>query len=305
MTPPLVAPLLTALALSLAWPVTAHAKVSIVASVPDLAAIAQAVGGDDVEVISLALPSQDPHYVDARPSLLLPLSRADLLIVNGLGLEIGWLPPLLRNSRNAKIQQGSSGYFDASTVVTAKDIEVADRARGDIHPGGNPHYLHDPRAARLIVHSLAHRLAALDGAHAGAFLERGAAFMAQLDALALRERKRFLALPLARRRVVPYHRSLTYLADWLALEPVITVESKPGVAPNPGHVAEVLKTMKRTGARVILQEEYYPSKTSGTLARLVSGQLVVLPGGARLRSGESYLARLTRTADVVYHALAQ
>lgn len=282
----------------------AHAALKIVATTPDLAALAAAVAGDGAEVTAMAAETQDPHYVDARPNLVLPLSRADLLVVNGLGLEIGWLPSLLANARNARIQIGAPGHLDASAHVTRLGVERADRAKGDIHPGGNPHFMHDPRSAAAVATALGERMAALDGDGAAGYRARATSLAKKLRYLAQRERDRFAQLPAERRRVVAYHASLVYLLDWLGLEPVATVEPKPGVAPDPAHVAAVLKTMKRTGAKVIVQEPYYPRKTSETLAKLAKGDVAVIPGGARFRQGERYLARVLRTSKVLHAALS-
>lgn len=288
-----------------AWPSGAHAELSVVATTPDLAAIAQAVGGDLVEVEALAVETQDPHYVDARPNLVLPLSRADLLVVNGLELEVGWLPALLSNARNGGIQPGGDGYFDASSVVAKLDVRTADRAMGDIHPGGNPHFTHDPRAAATIAIALGESMARLDPEHAADYEAAAATFAKKLRYIAERERRRFAAIPAERRRVVAYHGSLVYLMDWLGLEQIQTVEPKPGIPPDPAHVARVLEAMKGQGARLILQEPYYPAKTSETLARLSGGELVVIPGGCEFRRGEGYLKRVMRTAKVIHDALAR
>lgn len=283
------------------------ADVEIVATLPDLAALAAEVGGDRVSVTALARPSEDPHYVDPKPSLLLPLSRADLLILNGLDLESGWLPPLLVNARNGQIQPGARGYLDASTLVDKLQVPTAkiDRAQGDIHPGGNPHFTHDPRRAAKIALGIAERLAAIDHDHAEDYRRRGAALAAELRALAKAQRERFLSLPEAARRVVVYHESWVYLIDWLGLVQVATVEEKPGIKPSPGHVARVLDTMRAKGARLLIQEEYYPRNTSKTLTRLAKGKLSVLRGGTHFERGETYAEHAKETADALYDALTR
>lgn len=284
----------------------AEAKLDVVATLPDLAAIAAAVGGDRVEVTALAPPSQDPHFIDPRPSLMLPLNRADLVVVNGLDLETGWLAPLLVGARNAAIQPGAPGYFDASRHVERLEVPAGkvDRSQGDVHPGGNPHYLLDPRAAARVARALGAHMGRLDAEHAADYARDAEAFAAGLEKLAAAEAARFRKLPPERRRVVPYHRSMPYLLAWLGLEAVIHVEPRPGIPPNPAHVARVLKTMKARGVRVILQEEYYPRKTSETLARLAGAKLVVIPGGARFEEGETYPERIRKVAAELYDALA-
>ncbi len=283
----------------------AYAKLNVVTTLPDLAAIAKAVGGADVGVTALAPHDADPHYVDARPNLMLPLSRADLVIANGLQLEQGWLPPLIRGSRNPKILIGSRGYLDASFFVQRLQVPTnrATRAAGDVHPGGNPHFTHDPRAAARIGRAIADRLALLEPAKAAAYKGRAKAFEAEMGKLATTWRARFAKLPAARRKVVSYHRSLAYLFDWLQLSEVITVEPRPGIPPNPGHTARVLSTMRAAGAKVIVQESFYPRTTSKTLARLAKGSLVVIPGGANFAAGQTFAARVGKTAAALHAAL--
>lgn len=282
---------------------SARAELQVVATLPDLAAIAREIGGAHVSVTALAPPSQDPHYVDPRPNLILPLNRADLLVINGLELEVGWLPPLQVAARNGRIQPGGDGWFDASSVVRRLGVPQGkvDRAMGDIHPGGNPHFLLDPRAARQVVAALTNRMVKLDPKRTEAYRANAAAFDQQLAAFAEAQRQRFAALPADQRRVVAYHASLIYLFDWLALDEAITVEPRPGIAPTPAHVARVLSLMKKQGIRVVVQEAYYPKKTSETLARLAGGRVVVLPGGTP--DGQTYLTHLRGIADALYAAL--
>lgn len=297
---------LGASALTLAAPGAAWAagKVKVVCTLPDLAAIASAVGGDRVVVTALARPSEDPHYVDARPSHIIKLNKADLLVVNGLQLEVGWLPNLLTRARNGKIQPGAPGYLDASTVVDLMQIPTMriDRSMGDIHPGGNPHYTFDPRRAISIARAVGGVLARIDPSSSAQYEARAAAFIAQLEALARKHRARFAKLPADRRRVVTYHASTIYLTDWLGLTEVIQVEPKPGIAPNPQHVARVLKTMRARGAKVIIQEEFYPRKVSAKLTELAGGELVVIQGGARVGDGQTYVQRIDAMAEKIHAA---
>jgi zinc/manganese transport system substrate-binding protein len=290
-----------------AVPAPSAARVRVVATLPDLAAIAAEVGGDKVEVVALADPAEDPHYVDPKPSLLLPLSRAGLLVVNGLDLEAGWLPALQAAARNPAIQTGASGYLDASVGVRLLDVPQGkiDRAQGDIHPGGNPHYIHDPRSAVVVARALAQRLSALDSPNAGFYQARATAFAREVAAFAEATRARFAALPEAKRRIIGYHRSLTYLEDWLGLSEQATIEPLPGIAPSPGHVAQVLATMRATGARVIVQEEYYRRNTSETLARLSQSEMVLLHGGTRFQKGERYVDHVRHTAEEIFDALSR
>ncbi|MFN3201280.1 MAG: metal ABC transporter substrate-binding protein [Bradymonadia bacterium] len=283
----------------------ALAKLKVVATMPDIGAVAQAVGGDLVEITTLAAPNQDPHYVDPRPSLMLPLSRADLLIINGMELEKAWLDPLITASRNSELQPGSQGLLDASIFVKRMQVPTValDRAMGDIHAAGNPHYSYDPRQMRQVALGIGERLSRLDPANAAQYAARGNAYVKELDAIITAERERFSKLPPEKRRVVSYHQSLIYLTDWLGIQEIINVEPRPGIPPTPSHTAKVLQTMKGAKLEVILQEEFYPRKVSDTLARLVKGRVVLLPGG--VTKGESYIDRIRRTAEVIYVALSK
>jgi zinc/manganese transport system substrate-binding protein len=291
---------------------SAQAAVRVVATSPSLAAIAQEVGGDAVEVQALASATEDPHYVDARPNLILKVNRADLLLVNGVELESGWLPALQVAARNGKIQVGGPGYVDASQLVTLLEAPAGrvDRTMGDLHPGGNPHFLNDPRRVADVARGVAKRLAALDGEHAAAYQARAERFAAELLALASEQAARFRALPADRRQVVTYHKSMVYLLDWLGLTEVATLEPRPGVAPDPGHVAQVLATMRTKQISALVQEEYYPLNTSKTLVALAAkavptATLVVLRGAVRFNEGERYRAYLTRIADDLFAAVSK
>lgn len=286
---------------------SAEARVRIVATTPDLAAIAAAVGGDEVEVRALSAPSQDPHYVDARPSLLVPMSRADLLMINGLELEVGWLPSLQTNARNAAIQTGARGFFDASSHVTRQQVPTRriDRSMGDVHPGGNPHFTFDPRRGAEIARALAETLSGLEPGLRAHWEQGATRFAQELEALAQRERERFASLPPEARKVVSYHQSLVYLFDWLQLEEVATIEPLPGIDPNPRHTASVLQTMRAQGVDVVIQEEFYPRSVSNTLCSMTGAELVVIEGGTRFESGQSYVEHIEAVVDAIYSAVAE
>jgi zinc/manganese transport system substrate-binding protein len=289
--------------LSLAAP--AQAKLKVVATLPSLGALARDVGGPDVDVNVLASPTEDPHFVDPKPSLIVKLNQADLLIMNGLELEVGWLPKIQVQARNPKLQPGGAGVVDASTLIQLLEVPQGkiDRAQGDIHPGGNPHFLFDPRRGATIATGLAEKMAALDPSIADAVRARAKKVADDILAVGSAARAKVDALPPERRRVVAYHQSLSYLNDWLGLEQVATVEPKPGIPPDPGHVAQVLQIMKAKGATCLLQEEFYPKNTSTTLAQLTGAKLAVLPGGARFSTGETYAQHAQKLADEVVHAL--
>ncbi len=286
---------------------TAHAALNVVTTVPDLAALVAEVGGEHVKVTTMSSPNQDPHYVDPKPSLVVALARADLLVFNGLELEIGWLPPIQTNSRNAAIQKGGIGYFDASRHVAVLEANVeANRAMGDIHPGGNPHYLHDPRQGALVALAIGAKLAELLPQKSNFLITNAQRVANKLNALAKQQTDRFAKLSQQQLNVVTYHRSLVYILDWLGIKRPINVEPLPGIAPTPRHVARVLSTMRGQKIKVILQERHYPTRTSNTLARLTSAKVVVVPGGANFANKkELYSERIRRTAEVIYAALSR
>jgi zinc/manganese transport system substrate-binding protein len=273
-------------------PRLAAAELHVVATVPDLAAIARDVGAGHVEVTTLALPTQDPHFVDARPSLALALSKADVLLAVGLDLEIGWLPTLQVGARNPKIQAGSRGYLECAQFVRLQEIpsEKLDRAHGDIHPGGNPHYLLDPRQAELVAFGIAARFGELDPGHAADYAGAARAFVARVEG-ARKGWEQKLA-PLKGQPVITYHRSWVYLTAWLGLDLVATLEPKPGIPPSAQHVATVLGLGRKRGVKVILQESYYPAATSKLVAAKLPAQVVSPAGGAD--ASEGYIARMDK-----------
>ena len=279
------------------------ATVAVVATVPDLAAITKEIGGEHVSVTSLSLPTQDPHFVDAKPSLVLKLNKADLLVAVGLDLEVGWLPPLQTQARNKKILPGGSGYLDCSHYVVVRDLEGAtvDRAEGDVHPGGNPHYLYDPRQAAGCAKAIAARLAALDPGHAKAYRRNAQRFLGDLEAA--RERWEEQLADARGAPVITYHKSFSYLLDWLGLEEIATLEPKPGIPPTARHVAQVIKAGKRRGAKVVLQESFYPDKTGKLVAKKVGGRVVKLAGGADVAEGERYVDHMDRFVADLAEAL--
>jgi zinc/manganese transport system substrate-binding protein len=307
---PLLAGLLaTITALAAAWqPAEAiGARLNVVTTLPTLAAIAKEVGGDAVAVTALAYPNQDPHFVDARPNLVLPLNHADLLIVNGVELEVGWLPVLQTGARNGNIQMGSAGYLDASTLVPLKQVptQKIDRSMGDVHAGGNPHFLVDPRNGARIANGMAKRFAQLLPRRAAHFQQRAAAFSKQANGFADQQTKRFAALPASKRQIVSYHQSLVYLNDWLGLRQVGMIEPKPGVPPTPPHVASLLGLMRDQQVDAVLQESYYPSRFGQLLADKSGAAFVLLPGGADSERGETYLRYLGSMTDKIHAALSR
>jgi zinc/manganese transport system substrate-binding protein len=283
--------------------VPAAAAVKVVATVPDLAALAKAVGGDKVTVVSLALPTQDPHFVDAKPSLVIDLNNADLLVAVGLSLEIGWLPVLQTSARNAKILPGGTGYLDCSRFIQLMDIpdRPIDRSQGDIHPGGNPHYLHDPRRAASVAKGIAEKLAEIDPANAAAYAKSLTTFLSQLDSARARWEARLG--PYRGAPILQYHRSWVYMVDWLGFVTVEFVEPKPGIPPTATHVARVLALAKQKGVKAILQEAFYPDATSEVLAQKIPAALVILPGGTNVKAGQTYIEHIDEIVGAIEKAL--
>jgi zinc/manganese transport system substrate-binding protein len=267
-----------ALVLGVVAPVPARAasKLKIVTSTTDLAEFAAEVGGDRVEVESIARGYQDPHYVEAKPSFVLKLHRADLLIAVGLQLEIGWLPRLITQCGNPAVQVGAKGYLDASQFAEILEIPtgVVTRAMGDVHPFGNPHYWLDPENGRRIARGIALKLAEMRPEDSAYFEERFQGFSQRLD----EAQKAWDAemKPFRGRKVVTYHRSWPNLTKRFGLEVVGEIEPRPGIPPGPRHTVEIIQMMKRDNVKVILVEPYFDLKTPNAVARETGAQVVVL-----------------------------
>lgn len=282
---------------------TAAAKVNVVATVPDLAALAREVGGDKVSVTALSLPTQDPHFVDAKPRLMLKLNQADVLIAVGLELELGWLPTLQNGARNGKILASGGGYLDCSRHVRILEQPRApiDRSMGDIHPGGNPHYLFDPRQAASCAKAIAAKFAEVDRANAAAYVANLRKFLERLEQARAGWEKRMA--PFKGKPVIVFHRSWNYLLEWLGLESVAELEPKPGIPPTPSHVAAVLAAGRTHKVRCVIQESFYPDKTGRLVAKKLEGQLVSLPAGADVASGEGYIEHMDHVIDAIAGAM--
>lgn len=260
----------TVAALAALAPARAHAKAStalrVVTTLQDLSSITDAVGGDRVSTFALAKGYQDPHFVDAKPSFVLQLSRADLLIVAGLDLESGYLPPLVDQSRNAKVKPGAPGYLDASIgcEVLGRPARQVTRAMGDVHPQGNPHYWTDPENGRRIARAVAAKLGQLDPAGRDAYARNLAAFEAKLD----RKEAEWLAKmkPYEGLEVVTFHDSWPNFAQRFKLRIAGYVEPKPGIPPSPTHTLEIINLIKAEKVPLILVEPYFDAKTPRSIA---------------------------------------
>jgi len=265
------------LVLILASAPPARAAVNVVASTEDLASLTREVGGDKVTVQAIARGYQDPHFVEAKPSFITMLMRTQLLIVVGRELEIGWLPPLINQSRNAKIQPGSDGYLDASLSARILEIPTGQltRAMGDVHPLGNPHYWLDPENGRRIAGAVRDRLAKLDPANASYFASRYADFDARLSAA----EKRWMAAmaPYKGTKIVTYHRSWPNFCERFGLDVMGYVEPKPGIPPSPSHTIALMQEMKRQNVKIVLVEPYFDLKTPNSIGRETGAKVLVMP----------------------------
>lgn len=255
----------------------AFAGLKVVATTEDLASIAQAVGGADLEVSHIARGDSDPHFVDAKPSYMVKLASADLVVAVGMDLEVGWLPSLLVGARNPRVQPGSLGYLDASVDILAIDRPTGtiDRSRGDLHPQGNPHYWLDPEGGRSVARVLSARLATLDPDHAAHYAENLAAFE-----LRLTEKEREWAAqmaPLKGAAVIGYHSTFNYLCARYELNVIGFVEPKPGIPPTPSHTLELAAAAKAAGVRLILVEPYHGARAATPIATASGAKVVVVP----------------------------
>lgn len=254
----------------------AFATLKVVACEPEWGALAQELGGSKVSVYSATSAFQDPHHVQARPGLIARVRNADLLVCTGAELEIGWLPILLRQSGNNRIQPGQPGYVEAAGFVTKLEIPTRlDRAAGDVHAAGNPHIQTDPRNIALVAAALAQRLAEIDPANAATYQSRERDFAARWRTAVQRWEK--AAAPLKGMKIVAHHKSWAYLNHWLGLQEVAELEPKPGVEPTAAHLQEVLNTLRREPAKLIIRSAYEDERASQWLAQRAHIPAVMLP----------------------------
>ncbi len=258
-------------------PAFAQSKLNVIATTEDLASIAREVGGDRISVEALARGYQDPHFVEAKPSFILKLQKADVLIAVGRELEIGWLPPLVQQSRNSKIQPGAEGYLDASLDAQILEIPTGQitRAMGDVHPLGNPHYWLEPENGKRIAKSIADKFSQLRPNDRAAFQQRLADFTTRLDAA----EKRWLAdmAPYKGTKMVTYHRSFPNFAERFGLVIIGYVEPRPGIPPTPQHTLDLINEMKRQNVKLVLVEPYFDLKTPNAIGRETGAEVLVLP----------------------------
>lgn len=275
-------PYLLALAVLMVAP-HASAKLNVVVTTPDFAAIARMIGGDRIDLSTLAKPTEDPHFVDAKPSFIVKLNRADVLIEGGAELEIGWLPALMQSARNAKIAAGAPGHIACAEGIQLLEIPAAlDRSQGDVHAAGNPHYATDPANVQVIAEHICRTFSQLDPPSADAFQANLKQFAALLAAR-IGAWQEALA-PFAGRRIAAYHNMWPYFAQRFGLKIDLFLEPKPGIPPTPAHLADVIGEMKAQGIRVILSEPYVNRKTAETVARNTGASVLDVaqfPGGVK------------------------
>jgi len=267
----------------------AHAKLEVVATLADFGALATQIGADNVDVTVLGKPTEDEHFVDARPSFVVKLRNADVLIEGGAELEAGWLPPLLQNARNDKIAIGAPGRVVACQGIRLLNVpENVTRAAGDVHALGNPHYMIDPIIAKAVAQHIAQTLATLDPADAAAYQTNYANFATTIDAR-LQQWGATLA-PFKGANVVAYHDSWPYLAHRFGLTIDTFLEPKPGIPPSPSHLAEVIEKMKAQNSRAIILEPFHNRKIAEKVAAAT---------GARIVDAAQYPGALPNTDDYV------
>jgi len=283
----------------------ALAKLNVVATTADLASIAKAIGDERIDLTVLAKPTEDPHFVDAKPSLILKLNRADVVIEGGAELEIGWLPRLLDEARNTKLAAGAAGHILCSQGTALKEIpSTLDRSKGDIHAAGNPHYIVDPVNAKIVARNITEAFCALDEKSAAAYRANLQKFTDTLDAKLVEWQKRLE--PFKGQQVVAYHNSWLYFGDRFGLNIDLFLEPKPGVPPTPRHLAEVILKMKQDKVHVILVDPYLDRRTAETVAAKTDATVVDVaqfPGGVKGTEG-GYIALMDYLVNSVAKALA-
>ena len=287
--------------------VSAQSRLRVVTSIEDLASITREVGGDRVDVVALAKGYQDPHFVEPKPSFILTVNRADLYIAVGRDLEIGWLPPLVTSSRNAKIQFGARGYLDASRNVRILEIPTGQitRAMGDVHPLGNPHYWLEPGNGRLIGQAIRDKLSELSPADAAAFAWRYDDFDRRLSAAETRWDA--VMSPFKGTKLVTYHRSWPNFMERFGLQVVGYVEPKPGIPPSPLHTIQLIEEMKRDGVTLVVVEPYFNLKTPEAIVNQLAGGrvLVLAPSVGGVKEATDYIQLFEYNVNLLAGALRQ
>ena len=282
---------------------SAHAKLNVVATLPDFGSLAREVGGDKIDIVVLAKPTEDPHFVDARPSFVVSLRNADVLIDGGAELEIGWLPPLLQNARNPKIEVGKSGRVQASQGIRLMNVPTnVTRAAGDVHALGNPHFCVDPIIAKAIAQHIAQSLAAVDPPNAAFYEANYKKFESTIN-----EKLQYWGAtmqPFQGQHVAAYHDSWPYFAHRFGINIDIFLEPKPGIPPSPSHLTEVIGQMKSLHIKAIIVEPYHDRRIAEKVARSTDAKVVdfaQFPGG--IPNTENYVSLIDRLVSKLADAL--
>lgn len=277
----------------------ATAQIRVVATTPDLASLAREIGGNKVSVVALAKPTEDPHFVDAKPSHIVTLNRADVLIDGGAELELGWLPSLLESARNSKIAAGAPGRVVASAGIRMLDVPTSfDRSKGDIHSLGNPHFLVDPDNAKIVARNIADHLAAVDPKNAAAYNANLSRFNNALSVKTI-QWVRTLA-PFKGAKVVTYHKDFVYFARQFGLSIIGELEPKPGIAPSPAHLASVIGAMKSQGGKVLLVQPYQNRRTAETVARQTGAKVLDMPQQPGAHAGaDTYIGMMDNLVNTL------
>jgi zinc/manganese transport system substrate-binding protein len=295
--------ILLILSLAVSALASAHAKLNVVATLPDFGSLAREIGGDNVSVTVMAKPTEDPHFVDARPSFVVQLRTADVLIEGGAELEIGWLPPLLQNARNPKIEAGKPGRVIASQGIRLMNIPGnVTRAAGDVHALGNPHFMTDPIIAKAVAQHIAQAFSAVDPPNAGSYEANYKKFEATINAK-LQEWGTAL-LPFKGQNVVAYHDSWPYFAHRFGINIDIFLEPKPGIPPSPSHLAEVIAQIKAQKIKAIIVEPFQDHKIAEKVASSTGAKVVdfaQFPGG--IPNTDTYVKLIDRLVGTLAGAL--
>ena len=296
------------LSLALSLPARSNDKLKLVTTIPDLADIAARIGGDRVEVEALAKGYQDPHFVDAKPSLILKLKRADMFIQVGLDLEIGWVPPLLEAARNKNIFYGGTGYVNASEGIELLEVPNVDaaqlRAQGDIHVWGNPHFWLDPMNGKIIAGNISAKLSKISPSDASYFQNNLATFTAQLDsANAVWMQK---IAPFKNTEILAYHNSWPYFEEHFQLRIAGFIEAKPGIPPTPGHLVDLIQIIKNKKIGVIIISTYFDDKPAKSVASQVGAKVIpVAPSVGAFKEVKSYFDLFSYNIDVLVKAFEE
>lgn len=268
--------------------VPAFASLNVVATLPWIGSVAKEIGKDKIDLKILVKPSQDPHFLDAKPSMILAVHKADILMFNGLDLEIGYLPVLIESSRNPKVQPGQRGNFDCSNSISVLEKpSTVDRSMGDVHPLGNPHYHYSPSRVLRVAEGMSEVLSENDPANALFYKANFAAFKDRL----IQKQKEWKSKPTKGKRFVAYHKLFEYLASEYGFQVIGYIEPKPGIPPSAGHIEQLMDDMKRTKPNGILLNPIYGSKEADYLSQKTGVKVIVLPNDVgSIKSKQDYFS---------------